>query len=102
MFLSGLAPINVPIGTWSVNKDEVGFQLATVMLRAASQETRGRNSHYYVQYDAIRKLRSAFSSTVHENLASAAMGADVLKGDMGQTFGVTHSNSDSYFFRKFC
>ena len=94
----GLEPIDVAMGPWPVG-DQVGFQLAIIMLRASQEK--GRNSRDYVQYDSIRKLRSAFS-TVHENSASAARDVDVFKGDMGQTFGVTNSNSDSYFFRKFC
>ncbi len=44
-------------------------------------------------------------STVHENSSASALlleDAD-FKGDIGQVFGVTNSNSDSYFsFRKFC
>ena len=94
----GLEPIDLPMGPWPVG-DEVGFQLAIVMLRASQEK--GRNSRDYVQFDSVRKLRSAFS-TVHENSAVAAQDVDVFKGDMGQTFGVTNSNSDSHFFRKFC
>lgn len=90
--------IDLPMVPWP-GGDEVGFQLAIVMLRASQEK--GRNSRDYVQFDSVRKLRSAFS-TAHKNSAAAAQDIDVFKGDMGQTFGVKNSNSDSYFFRKFC
>jgi len=81
----GLEPIDVPMGLWPVG-DDVGFQLAIVVMLRVSQQEKGRNSRDYVQFDSVKKLWSAYSMVHDENSASAAKDMDhVFKGNMGQT-----------------
>ncbi len=51
----GLEPIDVPMGLWPVG-DDVGFQLAIVVMLRVSQQEKGRNSRDYVQFDSVKKL----------------------------------------------
>ena len=93
----GLKPVEVPLGPWPV-EDTQGFQIAIELLRASQR--RGRNDRAYVQFDSIRKLRSAYANVfqsspqvVHRNL--------LLKGPKGNSFALTNAPTDSLVFRMF-
>ena len=83
----GLPPVNLPVGPWPVD-DCQGFQIAIELLRASQRK--GRNDQSYVQFDSIRKLRSAYANAyqagpqvVQRNL--------LLKGPRGNSFALTNS-----------
>ena len=93
----GLPPVALPVGPWPVD-DLQGFQIAIELLRASQRK--GRNDQSYVQFDSIRKLRSAYANAyqagpqvVHRNL--------LLKGPRGNSFALTNSPTDSLVFRMF-
>ena len=93
----GLPAVNLPVGPWPVD-DCQGFQIAIELLRASQRK--GRNDQSYVQFDSIRKLRSAYANAyqagpqvVQRNL--------LLKGPRGNSFALTNSPTDSLVFRMF-
>ena len=93
----GLTPVEVLVGPWPV-EDSQGFQIAIDLLEASQQK--GRNDKEYVQFDSIRKLRSAYANVfqsspqvVHWNL--------LLKGPKGNSFALTNAPTDSLVFRMF-
>ena len=93
----GLTPVELPLGPWPVG-DSLGFQVAIELLRASQRK--GRNDKDYVQFDSIRKLRSAYANVfqaspqvVHRNL--------LLKGPKGNSFALTNAPTDSLVFRMF-
>ena len=87
----GLPPVDLPVGPWPV-EDLQGFQIDKELLQALQQK--GRNNQTYVQFDLIRKLRSAYANAyqanpqvVHQHL--------LLKGPRGNSFALTNSPTDS-------
>ena len=55
----GLEPVGIAVGPWPVG-DQIGFQVALELLRASQKK--GRNDDTYVQFDSIRKIRSAYAN----------------------------------------
>lgn len=84
-------------GPWPVC-DGIGFQLAIILLRASQEK--GRNDQRYVQFDTIRKLRSAVSSC-HENSAMGSLMWSTFRGDKGRSFRLSSSETQSQLFTKF-
>ena len=68
------------------------------MLRASQK--RGKNDTSYVQFDMVRKIRTAFA-TVYESSAAAGVHTDTFKGAHGNTFALNKASTDSHLFRKF-
>ena len=93
----GMQGFNIPRGPWPVG-DFVGFRLAVAMLRAS--QWKGRYDPDYVQYDTIRKMRSALSNA-HESSAVAAEHVGLMKGERGRQFRITTSPTDSKLFQSF-
>ena len=93
----GLKGFDIPRGPWRV-EDKVGFGLAIVMLRASQEK--GRHDPDYVQFDTIRKLRSAWSNA-HESSAWAEDNIVVLKGDKGKAYRLSSSPTESRLFYRF-
>jgi hypothetical protein len=93
----GMSNIDIPIGAWPV-KDEVGFRLAIVMLRASQEK--GRNDNNYVQFDSIRKLRSGFSN-IYENSAIGHQTTLAFRGDKGKAYRYSTCETESRLFAKF-
>ena len=90
----GLKPIELPLGPWPV-EDSQGFHIAIELLRASQQK--GQNDQTYVQFNSIRKLRSAYVNAfqaslqvIHRNL--------LLKGPKGNSFALTNSPTNSLTF----
>ena len=93
----GLVPQPIKLGPWPLG-DEQGFQTAIEMLRASQKK--GKNDASYVQFDTVRKIRTAYS-TVYEISAQAGTHTGTFKGAHGNTFVVNHGSTDTRLFRKF-
>lgn len=93
----GLEPVGIAVGPWPVG-DPVGFQVALELLRASQKK--GRNDETYVQFDSIRKIRSAYANV--EQTSPRGMERNLLmKGPRGRSFGLTSASTDSIAFRLF-
>ena len=93
----GLVPQHVKLGPWPLG-DGQGFQTAIEMLRASQKK--GKNDTSYVQFDTVRKIRTAYS-TVYESSASAGLHTSTFKGAHGNTFAINKGATDTRLFRKF-
>jgi hypothetical protein len=94
----GIENITLPVGPWPV-EDTVGFKLGVIMVRRASQE-KGRNDTGYVQFDSIRKIRSAFSN-IYESSAVGNTSTLAFRGEKGRAYRYSTCYSESRFFAKF-
>ena len=93
----GLKPINLKVGPWPVG-DNCGFQVAIEMLKMS--QGKGKNSPDYIQYDSIRKIRSAYSN-VFESGPSRCGDNRKLKTDKGQMLHFVNGDTDSKLFGMF-
>jgi hypothetical protein len=93
----GMERIELPIGAWPV-RDNMGFRLAITMLRAS--QSKGRNDSSYVQFDSIRKMRSAFSNT-YENSAKGNQTVLGFRADKGKAYRYSSCETESQLFAKF-
>ena len=91
--------IDLPeLGPWVVG-DNVGFGVAIGMLRYAQRKGNNRATH--MQFESVRKLRTAFSH-LHAN-ARLSMNPDAtsFKAQKGELFSITDSPTDSKLFQMF-
>ena len=93
----GLEPVGVTMGPWPVT-DQMGFQVAIELLRASQKK--GRNDDTYVQFDSIRKIRSAYANVEQTSLRGVERNL-LMKGPRGRSFGLNSSATDSIGFRLF-
>ena len=93
----GLPPVDLQVGPWPV-ADNQGFQIAIELLRASQRK--GRNDQTYVQFDSIRKLRSAYANA-YQASPQVVQRNLLLKGPRGNSFALTNSPTDSLVFRMF-
>lgn len=93
----GMPPIAFRQGPWKV-ADGQGMQIAIEVLRASQEK--GRNDETYVQFDSIRKIRTAYSNLFESSLGGART-SRTFKGGYGKTFALTSSPTDSLLFRMF-
>ena len=93
----GLVPQSIKLGPWPVG-DGQGFQTAIEMLRASQR--RGKNDANYVQFDTVRKIRTAYA-TVYESSAAAGSHTATFKGNHGTTLAWNKGSTDTRLFRKF-
>jgi hypothetical protein len=93
----GLKPIDVKVGPWPV-ADTCGFQVAIEMLRHSQRS--GRNNSNYVQFDSIRKARSAYSNA-YESSPNRCLDNRKLKSDRGQMMAFVGGPTDSKLFSMF-
>jgi hypothetical protein len=93
----GLKPINLKVGPWPV-EDNCGFQIAMEMLKMS--QGKGKNSPDYIQYDSIRKIRSAYSN-VYESGPMRCNDNTKLKTDKGQMLHMVKGPTDSKLFGLF-
>lgn len=93
----GLSPVQVSVGPWPV-EDNQGMQIAIEILRASQRK--GRNDSAYVQFDSVRKLRTAYVNILQSS--PLAINRNLLmKGPRGTSFSLTSSVTDSVTFRMF-
>ena len=93
----GLAPIQLKVGPWPV-EDNCGFQIAIEMI--IMSQGKGRNSPNYIQFDSIRKIRSAYSN-VFESSPQRCLDNRKLKSDRGQLMHFVNGDTDSKLFGMF-
>ena len=93
----GLKPIDVKVGPWPV-ADTCGFQVAVEMLRHSQRS--GRNNANYVQFDSIRKARSAYSNA-YDSSPIRCLDNRKLKSDRGQMMAFVSGPTDSKLFSMF-
>ena len=93
----GMVPQRMKLGPWPL-ADGQGFQTAIEMLRASQKK--GKNDSSYVQFDTVRKVRTAYA-TVYESSAAAGHHTSTFKGSHGNTFALNHGLTDTRLFRKF-
>ena len=68
------------------------------MIKAS--QGRGRHDSDYVQFDTVRKMRSALSNA-YESSALGGSNILMLKGERGKTLSLSCSPSDSKTFKRF-
>ena len=87
-----------PVGPWKV-EDAVGFRVAIGQLRYSQRKGQNRTTH--LQFDSVRKLRTAFAH-LHSN-SRLALGSEAtsFKAMKGQVFTVTNSPTDSRLYQMF-
>jgi hypothetical protein len=93
----GLQPIPLNVGPWPIT-DNCGFQIAIEMLKMS--QGRGRNSEHYIQFDSIRKVRSAYTN-VFDSSPARCMINSKMKSDRGQVFTFANNDTDSKLFSMF-
>ena len=87
------------IGPWPV-EDKQGFRLAIAHLKLSQREGKNKSSH--LQYDSIRKLRTAFTH-LHETSVEGTLAEDgrSFKGQRGDSLKLSTSPTESRLFTMF-
>ena len=93
----GFSPVSIHTGPWPV-ADTCGFQIAIEMIRYSQSE--GKNDKSYVQFDSIRKIRSAYAN-VYDSGPSRCLDNRRLKSDRGSVMSFVNGNTDSKLFTQF-
>ena len=91
--------IDLPsLGPWPIH-DRVGFRVALAQVRYSQRP--GSNLNTHLQFDSVRKLRTAYSHL--HGIASCINDADPrgFKGMKGEVFMMTNCPTDSKFFQHF-
>lgn len=86
------------LGPWKV-EDNTGFRLAIACLRY-SQRT-GRNSTSHLQFDAVRKLRTAYSNLFEASVEGFSADMLSFRGKGGESLLLSTSPTESKLFNKF-
>ena len=93
----GFKPVEVSIGPWPI-LDTCGFQIAIEMLKHS--QGKGRNCSDYIQFDSIRKTRSAYANAFDSSPARC-LDNRRLKSDKGQLMSYVNGPTDSKLFTMF-
>ena len=87
----------IQVGPWPV-ADTCGFQTAIEMLKHS--QGKGKNSSNYIQFDSIRKTRSAYANA-YESSPKRCLDNRKLKSDKGQLLSFVSGPTDSKLFTMF-
>jgi hypothetical protein len=93
----GLDHVNISVGPWPI-ADTCGFQIAVEMLKLS--QNRGKNDKTYVQFDSIRKTRSAYANA-YSSGPSRCLDNRKLRSDKGQLLSFVNGPTDSQLFSMF-
>ena len=93
----GLKHVIIPVGPWPV-ADTCGFQIAVEMLKLSQKQ--GRNDKTYVQFDSIRKTRSAYANA-YSSGPRRCLDNRKLRSDRGQMLSFVSGPTDSQLFTMF-
>ena len=93
----GFDSVNIKVGPWPV-ADTCGFQIAIEMLKH-SQDS-GKNNVNYVQFDSIRKTRSAYANAFDSG-PIRCLDNRKLRSDKGQMMSFVSGPTDSKLFTMF-
>ena len=86
------------LGPWIVG-DKVGFGVAIGMLKYAQRKGNNRATH--MQFESVRKLRTAFGHLHANARLSTNPDATSFKAQKGDLFNITDSPTDSKLFQMF-
>ena len=87
----------IRLGPWPI-ADTCGFQVAIEMLRHSQKK--GKNSNDYIQFDSIRKTRSAYANA-YDSSPKRCLDNRKLKTDKGQLMAFVSGPTDSKLFTMF-
>lgn len=91
--------IDLPaLGPWPL-EDKVGFRLALAQVRYSQRP--GTNAGTHLQFDTVRKMRTAYNHVHEVGKAIRAEEVTGFKGLKGEIFGASNSPTDSRFFQLF-
>lgn len=93
----GLQPVPLNVGPWPIT-DNCGFQIAIEMIKMS--QGKGRNSENYIQFDSIRKVRSAYAN-VFDSSPARCLDNRKMRSDRGQVFNFVNGDTDSKLFGMF-
>jgi hypothetical protein len=93
----GFESVPIAVGPWPV-ADTCGFQVAIEMLKQS--QGKGKNDSSYVQFDSIRKIRSAYANAYSSGPARC-LDNRKLKSDKGQLLSFVSGPTDSQLFTMF-
>lgn len=94
----GIEPPLSELGPHPVD-DRVGFQLALAEVRYSQNQ--GINDRGHLQYDSVRKLRTAFSHLHEGSFRSSTDRLISFRNHKGDLFKLSSSPTQSYFFTLF-
>ena len=86
------------VGPWEVG-DHVGCRVAIAQLRYSQRPGQNRSSH--LQFDSIRKLRTAYGHLHQVGRLSTRPDATNFKSLKGETLTISDSPTDSRFYQMF-
>jgi hypothetical protein len=91
--------IDLPsLGPWPT-EDRVGFRLALAQVRYSQRP--GTNAGTHLQFDTVRKMRTAYNHIYEVGKAIEAKDIAGFKGMKGDIFGASNCPTDSRFFQLF-
>lgn len=91
--------IDLPsIGPWPAH-DKVGFRVALAEVRYSQRP--GANEKTHLQFDTVRKMRTAFSHVFEVGKSITALEPYGFKGMKGDVFSSSSCPTDSRFFQMF-
>ena len=94
----GITPPLTDLGPHPVD-DRVGFQLALAELKYSQNQ--GINTKFHLQYDSVRKLRTAFSHLHEGSFRSSTDRLISFRNHKGDLFKLSSSPTQSQFFTLF-
>ena len=86
------------LGPWP-EEDKVGFRVALAQVRYSQRP--GINAGTHLQFDTVRKMRTAFNHVYEVGKAIRADDIAGFKGMKGDIFGASNCPTDSRFFQLF-
>ena len=91
--------IDLPsLGPWPPS-DRVGFRIALAQVRYSQRP--GANESTHLQFDTVRKMRTAYNHVYEVGKAIGAMDLSGFKGMKGEIFAASNCPTDSRFFQLF-
>lgn len=94
----GLHPPLPPLGPWPL-KDEVGFAVALAQLRYS--QNKGKNCKTHLQFDSVRKLRTAYSHIVESSSSGQKSHFVAFRGPTSETYSASNCPTESKFYTLF-
>jgi hypothetical protein len=86
------------LGPWPA-EDKVGFRIALAQVRYSQRP--GVNEQSHLQFDTVRKMRTAFNHVYEVGKAIAASEVSGFKGMKGDVYSASRCPTDSRFFQMF-
>lgn len=94
----GVTPDLPQLGPWPLS-DKVGFRLALAQLKMSQRK--GTNCSTHLQFDTVRKLRTAYSH-IHESSSSSVLSlVNSFRTQLGKVFSNSSSPTQSLFYVRF-